>query len=152
MRLARSDDIWRGQFKQTDRPIDFSSRIGKQVSFLRRPPRNILADRLALVLSRSLVVLIEDEAGALFAKALLESDNSKYVSHCGIFVAGGESEISRVLDIVRLRVPTTVTIGLKVVCQICATAQFGTTENQRLASVTRSRQASQVTVMVKIAI
>ena len=71
MRLARSNDIWRGLFKQTDRPIDFSSRIGKQASLLRRPPRNILADRLALVLPRSLVVLIEDEAGALFAKALL---------------------------------------------------------------------------------
>ena len=116
MRLARSNDIWRGLFKQTDRPIDFSSRIGKQVSFLRRPPQNILADRPALVLPRSLVVLLEDEAGALFAKALLESGNSKYVSHCGIFVAGGESEISRLLDIVRPRVPTTVTIGLKVVC------------------------------------
>lgn len=80
--------------------IDFLSRRGKTVTFFRDPPRHLLRDGLALVPPRSLIALVEDKAAALFAKALLESGNSKYVSHCGIFVAGGESEITKVLEII----------------------------------------------------
>lgn len=80
--------------------IDFLSRRGKTVTFFRDPPRHLLRDGLALVPPRSLIALVEDVAAALFAKALLESGNSKYVSHCGIFVAGGESEITKVLEII----------------------------------------------------
>ncbi len=40
----------------------------------------------------------------------------------------------------------------KRVCQICAKTDSVATEIQRFSSVTRKRQASQVTVMVKIAI
>ena len=49
---------------------------------------------------RSVLVLVEDEAAALCAKALLEVGNSKYVSHCRILVAGGESEIAKVLKMI----------------------------------------------------
>jgi len=36
------------------------------------------------------------------------------------------------------------------VCQICATVAFADTGNQRVTSVLRMRQASQVTVLVEI--
>lgn len=77
--------------------VDLVSRMGSEVTFLRCPPRNILGDRLGLVPPKSIVMLVEDTAAALFAKALLETGNSRYVNHCGIFVAGGESEITSVL-------------------------------------------------------
>lgn len=90
--------------------IDFVSRHGKDVSFLRRPPRNILIDRLALAPPRSLILLVEDESAALFAKALLESGNSKYMSHCGIFIAGSDGEITTVLELIQPRNPLAVAI------------------------------------------
>lgn len=90
--------------------IDFVSRRGKEVIFLRKPPRNILVDRLALIPPRSLILLVEDEAAALFARALIEAGNSKYVSHCGVFIAGSDGEIAKVLNLVRPRDPKVVTI------------------------------------------
>jgi hypothetical protein len=93
-----------------DSHIDFVSRRGAAVSFLRRPPRNILVDRLALVPPRSLIALVEDESAALFARALLEVGNSKYVSHCEICIAGSDGEIATVLKLIRPRNPLAVTI------------------------------------------
>lgn len=77
--------------------IDYVSRIGKNVSFMRNPARNIMAERLGLVPPRSVVALVEDNASLLLARALLEAGNSKYLSHCTLLITGGESEITRVL-------------------------------------------------------
>lgn len=83
--------------------IDFVSRRGKEVTFLRSPPQHILADRLALAAPRSVMMLVEDEAGAMLAQALLEAGNSKFVAHCGIFVTGSDGEITSVLKLVQPR-------------------------------------------------
>lgn len=78
--------------------VYYVSRTGQNVSFIRNPARNILADRLALVPPKSVVALLEDSAGVMLARALLEAGNSKYLSHCTLLIAGGESEITTTLN------------------------------------------------------
>jgi len=93
--------------------VDLVSRRGSAVTFARDPSRGMLADRLGLVPPRSLICLVEDDAAAFFARALLEAGNSKYVAHCAVYVAGSVGEISRVLEVVDHQgAPTTVLVGL----------------------------------------
>lgn len=81
--------------------IDYVSRFGKTVSFMRNPARNIMAERLALVPPRSAVALLEDKASLLLTRAILEAGNSRYMSHCTLLIAGSESEITNVLGTVK---------------------------------------------------
>lgn len=78
--------------------VHYVSRTGRSVSFILNPARSILADRLALVPPRSVVAILEDKAGVMLARALLEAGNSKYLSHCAFMIAGGEAQITRILQ------------------------------------------------------
>jgi len=90
--------------------VDYMSRQGKEVTFLRNPPRSLLADRLGLVQPRPVLCLVEDEVAAAFAQVLIEAGNSKYMSNCAIYVASGESEVTATLRRIEPNGPTPIVL------------------------------------------
>lgn len=90
--------------------VDYMSRQGKEVTFLRNPPRSLLADRLGLVQPRAVIFLVEDEVAAAFARVLIEAGNSKYMSNCAIYVSSGESGITATLRQIEPNGPTAIAL------------------------------------------
>ncbi len=90
--------------------VDYMSRQGKEVTFLRNPPRSLLADRLGLVQPRPVLCLVEDEVAAAFARVLIEAGNSKYMSNCAVYVASGESDVTATLRRIDPNGPTPIVL------------------------------------------